>query len=100
MMHGSIRQRKGLDTLVHGTGVLAQKGAWPLPFAKQEVAGKARKTKRVSEADWVTAAGSQGHVRTAAGLQLNISQAKGMGTDFRTKRSHAETCMHSRLEGR
>ncbi len=95
-MHGIICRGKGLDTLVHGTGVLAQKGG----SAKQEVAGKARKTKRVSEADWVTAAGSQGHVRTAAGLQLNISQAKGMGTDFRTKRSHAETCMHSRLEGR
>ncbi len=33
-------------------------GAWPLHLKKQEVAGKARKTKRVSEADWVSAAGS------------------------------------------
>ncbi len=30
---------------------LMQKGAWPLHLKKQEVAGKARKTKRVSEAD-------------------------------------------------
>ncbi len=39
---------------------LMQKGAWPLHLKKQEVAGagKARKTKRVSEADWVSAAGS------------------------------------------
>ncbi len=28
---------------------LMQKGAWPLHLKKQEVAGKARKTKRVSE---------------------------------------------------
>ncbi len=58
VMQGSILQRNWLDTLVQGTGVLTQKGAWPLHFKKQEVAGKARKTKRVSEADWVSAAGS------------------------------------------
>ncbi len=37
---------------------LLQNGAWPLHLKKQEVAGKARKTKEVSEADWVSAAGS------------------------------------------
>ncbi len=37
---------------------LMQKGAWPLHLKKEEVEGKARKTKRVSEADWVSAAGS------------------------------------------
>ncbi len=34
------------------------KGGVAFAFKKQEVAGKARKTKRVSEADWVSAAGS------------------------------------------
>ncbi len=30
VMQGSILQRNWLDTLVQGTGVLTQKGAWPL----------------------------------------------------------------------
>ncbi len=34
------------------------KGGVAFHLKKQEVAGKARKTKRVSEADWVSAAGS------------------------------------------
>ncbi len=48
---------------------LMQKGAWPLHLKKQEVAGKARKTKRVSEADWVSAAG----VKDIYGLQRGSS---------------------------
>ncbi len=53
-MQGNIRQRKGIDTLVHGTGVLAQRGH-DLCLFKNRVAGKAEKQK---EFYWVSAAGS------------------------------------------
>ncbi len=95
VMQGNIRQRKGIDMLVHGTGVLAQKGALSLPFQKQEVAGKARKTKR----DLLGVCCRT--LRTCtdfSGAAVKYLSSKGDGTDFRTMRSNAETCVNSRLE--
>ncbi len=54
-MQGNILQRKGIDTLVHGTGVLVKKGHDLCLFKnKNGGQGKARKTK---EFYWVSAAG-------------------------------------------
>ncbi len=54
-------------------------GGMAVAFKKQEVAGKARKTKRVSEADWVLLQDVKDMYGLQRGQQLNISQAKGMG---------------------
>ncbi len=53
-MQGNIRQRKGIDTLVHGTGVLAQKGADLCLFKNKRWQERQEKQK---EFYWVSAAG-------------------------------------------
>ncbi len=44
-MQGNIRQRKGIDTLVHGTGVLA-KGGMISAFSKTRGGRKGKKNKK------------------------------------------------------
>ncbi len=88
--------KEGNDTLVHGTGVLAQKGGMISAFSKTRgVAGKARKTKRVLLGVCCR------KLRTFtdfSGAAVKYLSSKWDGTIFRTMRSNAETCVNSRLE--
>ncbi len=72
------------------------KGGVASAFCKQEVAGKAKKNKKSQRGRLGGQLQAVKDMYDCSRVAVKYLSSKGMGTDFRTKRSHAETCVHSR----